>query len=306
MRTVRGAKIILVLSFVLLALIIALILLLFIVVLSPVIIVLLILFRRKLRELWNDFKRGIFAWLCLSSYPIIKFIKFLKDNKRIVIKGDFPKTEKSALGVSNHPSWYDQISLFWIKLMNSNEWMGNLDSVPYIGVAEDSIRRLPMLKLFQAVFFIVPVVRHITRSLINSAEHAYPGEDILQKVLLNGNNLIVSGPPGRDGKAKDKEKIYSPAKNKQLRRFGGLCGRLAVLPGVTTVPIFITGIEKVSNKTSTGEIKFSLKNLLIDFLLLGKFQIVVIFGGPLTLQELPPEEARKIIEEQVLKLADLI
>lgn len=300
-----GLKIALFCIAVLIALVISTILLLMVIALFPLIIVGLILIRIKLRKFLagcvSDFKRAVFILLALSNYPLARLVRFLKDNNRIIIKGDFPKEKKKLLVVSNHPSWFDQITLFLIQLMSSDEWLKSLDLVPYIGAAKDSIKRLFVLRVFKTFCFVLPITRHITREGLEGAESE---EEALKNILIEGNNLIISGPPGRDSKAKEGEIIFGPKKGKELRKFGGLCGKLAILPGVTTVPVFIEGMDKISSVRG-GEIRFSLKNLLINFLLLGKFKIVIIFGESLTLEGLSQEEARQIIEGKVLDLSDL-
>jgi hypothetical protein len=127
-------------------------------------------------------------------------------------------------------------------------------------------------------------------------------------ILKNGGNLIISGPAGRDFRMTEDEEIRSPVKQKSIRQFGGLCGRLAALEelAVTTIPAYIEGTERLFVRVNgTKEMKFSMYNFLVPFLLLGRFQIRIVFGEPLLLQGWPKEKARKEIEEAVLQLADI-
>jgi 1-acyl-sn-glycerol-3-phosphate acyltransferase len=270
---------------------------------SPFIVIALIFIRRKVKDLAKqlniDLRRAAFIWIILSSIPLNALIRVLKQLNRIVIIGNFPWEKKGVLTVTNHPSWFDQAAVLQF-IISYLEWLKDPQCFPLIGVARDSIVRLPFLKAFETFLFLLPVERYKRREMGLLEER-------MAETLRNGGNLIISGPAGRDFKAKEKEIIYSPLKKKPLRIFGGLCGRLATIEGVTTVPGYIEGTEKLFVAVETGEgIKFSFRKLFIDFLLLGKFQIKIVFvDNPLILEGWPKEKARKTIEKAVLRLADM-
>jgi 1-acyl-sn-glycerol-3-phosphate acyltransferase len=271
-------------------------------VLLPLVMIILAIIRIRVRglvkQLNTDFMHAVFIWIILSNFPLNNLIKLLKFLKRIVVIGKPPLRENKILVVSNHPAWLDQAAILQF-IFSYLEWLKKPSSFPFIGVARDSIVRLPFLKALENFYFITPIERY-------KLKESAPIEQKMEEILRGDGNLVISGPAGRDFKAKKDEVIYSPLKKKPLRKFGGLCGRLATIEGVKTVPVYIEGTERLFEPAKNGgEMKFSIRNLFVSFLLRGEFQIVIIFGGPLMFEGWPRKEARKKIEESVLKLADI-
>lgn len=298
----RGIKVLLFGLGALALLAIAVILLIFVIALCPFIVACLTLMRRNLARLWSDFKRGVFAWIVLSNYPLHRFFKFLRDHKRVEVTyvKRFPWNQGKLLIVSNHPSWLDQMALTQ-SMLSYLAGSEHVNTLPYIGTAKDSIVRLPFLKFLESFYILTPVERKQKRE-------AGPLIERMEDILKNGGNLIISGPAGRDFRMRQDEEIRSPLKQKSIRRFGGLCGRLAAIEelAVTTIPAYIEGTERLFVQTNgKKEMKFSVHNFFVPFLLLDRFQIKIVFGEPLLLQGWPKEKARKEIEEAVLHLADL-
>lgn len=260
------------------------------------------LVRKKMKELANqlhtDLKTAMFVWIILSNFPIHQLIRGLKILKRVVIIGHFPLVKKKILIVSNHPGWLDQATIIQF-FLSYLEWLKDPNVFPYIGTARDSIIRLPFLQFLEISYVLTPIERQ-------KLDEAAEVEENLIRILNNGNNLIISGPAGRDFRKKAGEAIYSPLKKKPLRKFGGLCGRLSTLDGVITVPVYIEGSDKLFQPIDNGrKARFSWYNFLIRFLLLGKIKIsIVISETPLILARSTKGEARKKIEGAVLNLAD--
>lgn len=246
-----------------------------------------------------DYRKTLFVLLVLTIFPLNLMMKFLVWRKRIVVIGQFPKEKKSLLVVSNHPSWFDQATLIQC-ILNYLEWLKDTNVFPYIGTANDSIIRIPFLQLLELFFIVVPIERRNLRRADSPTRN-------MEEILRDGGNLIISGPAGRDFRKTDKDTVYSPIRRKPLREFGGLCGRLAVLNGVKTVPAYIEGSEKWFTPINDGkEMKFSFRNFFIDFILLGKIRIkIVVDETPLILEGWLKEDARKKIEATVLHYADI-
>lgn len=130
----------------------------------------------------------------------------------------------------------------------------------------------------------------------------------MQALLNNGFNLMMAGAPGRDFRGSKDEIIYSPLKRKPLRKFTELCGLLAILPGIETVPLCIDGTQEFYREVEVNgrkEMKFSSWKFFVLFWLLGKIKIKIIYGQPLVLQGKSRAEATAIIQESVLNLLDL-
>ena len=285
-----------------LTLMLTLILLVLGIILSPLIIIGLISVRRKVKDLAKtlntDLRHAVLIWIILSNYPLNKLIKLLKVLNRVVIQGEFPLNKEKILVVINHPTWLDQATLIQI-MINYLAWLRNPRIFPCIGTVKDSIIKLPFLKFLETFYILLPIERYDKRGAVASKRD-------LAHFLDKGDNSIIAGPAGRDFRAQEDEEIYSPLKKKQLRKFGALCGHLAVLDGVITVPAYIEGTEKLFKITDDGqEMTFSLYNFFVRFLLLGQFQVKIIIGEPLILSGWPTEKARKEIERRVLNLADM-
>lgn len=272
------------------------------VVLLPFVMLILVIIRIRVRglakQLNTDFKHAAFIWIILSNFSLNNLLKLLKFLKRIVVIGKFPFGKEKILIVSNHPAWLDQAAILQF-IFSYIEWLRKPGSFPFIGVARDSIIGLPFLKALEDFYFITPIERYKLKESVHI-------ERKMEEILGNGGNLVISGPAGRDFKVKKDEVIYSPLKKKPLRKFGGLCGRLATIDRVVTLPVYIEGTERLFESVKNGEeMKFSIQNLFISFLLRGEFQVVIIFGEPLKLEGESRKEARKKIEEAVLNLADM-
>jgi 1-acyl-sn-glycerol-3-phosphate acyltransferase len=256
--------------------------------------------RKLAKQLHTDLKTAIFIGIILTNFPLNRAVKILKCKwlRRLIVIGEFPTEKKKILIVSNHPAWLDQVTLIQL-FLSYLEWLKNPSIFPYIGTAKDSIIRLPSLRFLEVFNVLTPIER-------KKLDEAALAEDTMVKILGNDGNLIISGPAGRDFKKKEKEMIYSPQKKKPLRKFGGLCGRLATLEGVMTVPVYIEGTDKLfKHVDNEKEMRFSWYNFLVRFLLLGKIRIIfVVSENPLFLAGLPKGEAREKIEEAVLNLAD--
>jgi len=285
-----------------LTLILTLILLALGIILSPLIIIGLASIRRKVKDLAKqlntDLRQAALIWIVLSNYPLNKLIKLLRSLNRVIIQGEFPLNKEKILVVTNHPTWLDQATLIQV-MINYLAWLRDPRIFPSIGAAKDSIIRLPFLGFLETFYILLPIERYNKRGAVASKRE-------LANFLNKGGSLIIAGPAGRDFRAKKEEEIYSPLKKKRLRKFGALCGYLAVLDGIITVPAYIEGTEKLFKISDDGqEMKFSLYNFFVRFLLLGQFQIKIIIGEPLILSGWLKEKARKETEGVVLNLADM-
>ncbi len=244
-------------------------------------------------------RHAVFIWIILMNWPVSLFTRFLMVGRWIGKKGNFFWKRNKTLVVTNHPAWVDQGALIQMTL-SYLEWFKDPNIFPYIGTAKDSIIRLPFLRILETFYILKPIERQ-------KLEEAAMVEGEMVKILSNGSNLIISGPAGRDFKKKDGGLIFSPIKNKPLRKFGGLCGRLSTLPDVITQPIYIEGTDKLFvEKTINGkmEMVFSSRKFFVDFLLLRRFKVFIVIGESLILEGCPKMEARRKIEEAVLHLAD--
>ena len=201
------------------------------------------------------------------------------------------------LYVSNHPSWLDQFLSLALRLLH---W--GPEFLPFVAVANDSIKRIPFLKFLQDVAFLVPIERKGNSSLASSHIRK------MVAILNGGHNLMIAGATGRDFKAVDGELILSPEKRKPMRRFTQLCGILAVQPGVETIPWCVQGTENFYKEVTVKgkeEMRFSAWNFFIEFWLLGKFKVVLVYGRPLVLAGKSRSEATEIIQSEVLSYLDL-
>jgi len=210
---------------------------------------------------------------------------------------NFVWNKGGRLFVSNHPSWLDQVTTLALKLLHwSSEFL------PFVAVASDSIKRLPILKVLQNVAFLIPIERNGDKNL--SLIHIRK----MMKILNSSHNLMMAGAMGRDFKATEDEWVFSPQKRKPMRKFTELCGLLAIQRGVETIPWCIDGTQKFYKEViidGKKEMKFSFRSFFVEFWLRGKFDIVILYGEPLILQGKSRFEATKIIQDTTLHLLDL-
>jgi len=221
--------------------------------------------------------RGIIKEICLEERPVWN-------------KG-------GRLYVSNHPSWLDQFLSLVLRLLH---W--SPEYLPFIAVANDSIKRIPFLRFLQRVAFVVPIERK--GNTVLASNHIRKMADILN----GGHNLMIAGAAGRDFKAADGELLFSPRKRKAMRRFTQLCGTLARQPGVETIPWCIRGTENFYKEVTVNgkkEMRFSAWNFFVKFWLLGKIEVVLVYGWPLVLAGKSRSEATEIIQSEVLRYLDL-
>ncbi len=216
---------------------------------------------------------------------------------KIIYLGGRPTWNRCRqLYVSNHPSWLDQ---FIVTCLYMPYWSTNY--LPYIVTASDSIKRLSYLRFLSKVYFLVPIERQ--SKFADLRRHI----TTLRRILLQDYNLMMAGSSGRDFKKTEEETVYSPQKRKPLRSFSDLCGFLAVLPGVETNIFCIEGTEKFyreKNIDGKKEMKFSWWDFLVNFYIMGKINITIIFAPPLMLQGKHKREATAIIQNTVLSLLD--
>lgn len=250
-------------------------------------------------------KTGYVLSYLLATSLIFLFFRIPKARgiiKEVCLDENFSWSRGKRLFVSNHPSWLDQFFSIALRLPY---W--GLDYLPYIAVANDSVNRIPFLKILKDLAFVVPIERR-GESWKNLDEHIKKMKDILN----NGYNLMVAGAPGRDAKCTEEEIIFSPIKKKRFRRFTELPGLLAILPGIETVPFCIDGTQEFYEEVIVDgrrEIKFSPRKFFwrffIKFWLLGRIKIWIIYGRPLILEGKSKIEASRIIQEGALNLLDL-
>ena len=216
--------------------------------------------------------------------------------EEVCLEKNFSWNKGKRIIVSNHPSWLDQLLSNALRLPY---W--SVELLPYITVANDSIKRLPLLKFLSVLSFVTPIEREGNSSIARG--HIKK----MQKLLNSGFNLMMAGAPGRDFRGTKEEIIYSPIKKKPLRKFTELSGLLATLPGIETVPLCIDGTQKFYREVEINgrkEMKFSPRDFFVMFWLLGKIKVKIIYGQPLVLQGKPRAEATRIIQESVLNLLD--
>ncbi|MDP3995799.1 MAG: 1-acyl-sn-glycerol-3-phosphate acyltransferase [bacterium] len=217
--------------------------------------------------------------------------------REICLDGQFTWNKGSRLYVTNHPSWLDQFLSLTLRLLH---W--SPEYLPFVAVANDSIGRIPFLKFLQEIAFVVPIERNGNVSVASHHIKKMVG------ILKGGHNLMIAGAAGRDFKAADGEVIYSPQKGKPMRRFTELSGFLATQAGVETIPLCIQGTEKFYKEVMVGgkkEMKFSAWNFFVKFWLLGKLNVVLVYGEPLVLAGRSRSEATEIIQSKVLHYLDL-
>jgi 1-acyl-sn-glycerol-3-phosphate acyltransferase len=254
-----------------------------------------------MKKLLNAFRKTGFVLSCVLAVVSVFLFFIIPRNRGIIeevcLQKNFSWNKGKRIFVSNHPSWLDQLTSAALRLPY---WSVNL--LPYIAVANDSIKRIPFLKFLNALSFLTPIERKGNSSLAS-------GHIKKMQALLNDSfNLMMAGAPGRDFRGAKEEIIYSPLKRKPLRKFSELSGLLAILPGIETVPFCIDGTQKFYREVEINgrkEMKFSPWKFFVMFWLLGKIKVKIIYGQPLVLQGKSRAGATAIIQESVLNLLDL-
>jgi len=216
--------------------------------------------------------------------------------REVHLEERFSWNEGKHLFVTNHPSWLDQFLIVALRLFH---WGTN--AFPFIAVANDSIKRLLYLDFFRELSYLIPIER---RSNIYAVR-----EDIkrMKSLLAANHNLMIAGAPGRDFRGSKEEIIFSPIKNKPLRKFTNLPGILATLPGVKTVPSCIEGTDKLYREVQINnekEMIFSFWNFFVLFLFLGRIKIRIIYNKTLILEGERKRVATSIIQQTVLNSLD--
>jgi 1-acyl-sn-glycerol-3-phosphate acyltransferase len=254
-----------------------------------------------MKKLLNSLRKTGFVLSCvLAVISVFLFFRIPRSRgiiKEVCLEKNFSWNKGKRIFVSNHPSWLDQLLSAALRLPY---W--SVDLLPYIAVANDSIKRIPFLKFLNALSFVTPIERKGNSSIASG--HIKK----MQALLNNGFNLMMAGAPGRDFRGIKEEIIYSPLKKKPLRKFTELSGLLAILPGIETVPFCIDGTQKFYREVEINgqkEMKFSLWKFFVMFWLLGRIKIKIIYGQPLVLDGKSRAEATRIIQESVLNLLDL-
>jgi 1-acyl-sn-glycerol-3-phosphate acyltransferase len=254
-----------------------------------------------MKKLLNSFKKSGFVLSCiLAVVSVFLFFRIPKNRgiiEEVCLGKNFSWNKGKRIFVSNHPSWVDQLLSAALRLPY---W--SVDLLPYIAVANDSIKRIPFLKFLNALSFVTPIERKGNSSIASG--HIKK----MQALLNNGFNLMLAGAPGRDFRGTKGEIIYSPLKKKPLRKFTELSGLLAVLPRIETVPFCIDGTQKFYREVEVNgrkEMKFSIWKFFVMFWLLGKIKIKIFYGQPLVLEGKSRAEATRIIQDSVLNLLDL-
>lgn len=280
---------------------------------------------RRIRNLSNrlhiGFRQAGFVWLILSNSLLQIIWNILILGKRVVFIGyrvlkNVDWLKGGILIVYSHPAWTDPIFIF--QLLPYFQLLKNPDIVPYYAAAKDNIQKMKKLQFFQTFCFVTPVDR-TKRDPEKESRHDYIERveaeiKKMEEILLSGKNLIIAGPAGREFKKEEDETIISPLKKKKLREYAALCGRLATLPGVLTINIYIEGTEKTwvekmiwddKDKKNKKDMVFSWRKCIWDWLIKKKFTLLfVVTDSPLQLQGFSHEAARKKIQEVALNLAD--
>ncbi|MFH1509802.1 MAG: hypothetical protein ABID67_01460 [Candidatus Nealsonbacteria bacterium] len=252
---------------------------------------------KRIRVFFNK-TRYVLVFL-LVGLVSFSFFSILRKTGRIeeifIGKGAFTWTKGKRLYVTNHPSWIDQ---FIVIALRVPFWSTNF--LPFVLVADDNVKRLSFLSFLRKTAFIVPIVR-------NGNKFAAKSQIREMEALLDDNqSLMMAGSPGRDFKGSPEEKIYSSIEGKPLRKFTNLCGRFAVIPGVETIPLCIKGTDKLYYEIEVNgekDMKFSWSKFFIDFILIGKIKVKIIYAEPLHLGGNHKEAAQKV-QTTVLSFLD--
>ena len=254
-----------------------------------------------MKSLLHSFRKTGFVLTCvLAVVSVFLFFRIPRSRgiiEEVCLGKNFSWNKGKRIFVSNHPSWLDQLLSAALRLPY---W--SVDLLPYIAVANDSIKRIPLLKFLNALSFVTPIEREGNSSI--ASRHIKK----MRALLNNGFNLMMSGAPGRDFRGTKGEIIYSPLKKKPLRKFTELSGLLATLPGIETVPLCIDGTQEFYREVEINgrkEMKFSPWKFFVMFWLLGRIKVKIIYGQPLVLQGKSRAEATAIIQESVLNLLAL-
>jgi 1-acyl-sn-glycerol-3-phosphate acyltransferase len=254
-----------------------------------------------MKKLLSLFKKTGFVVGCVLSVVSIFLFVMIPRRRGIIeevcLEKNFSWNKGKRIIVSNHPSWLDQLLSIALRLPY---WSVNF--LPYIAVANDSIKSLPLLKFLNFLSFVTPIEREGNSSI--AREHIKK----MHKLLNSGFNLMMAGAPGRDFRGTKEEIIYSPLKKKPLRKFTELSGLLATYSGIETIPLCIDGTQEFYQEVEVNgrkEMKFSPWKFFIMFWLLGKMKVKIIYGQPLVLYGKSRAEATAIIQESVLNLLDL-
>jgi len=254
-----------------------------------------------MKKLLNSTRKTGFVLSCVLA--VVSVFLFFRIPKRrgiieeVCLEKDFSWNKGKRVIISNHPSWLDQLLSNALRLPY---W--SVELLPYIAAANDSIKRLPMLRFLTILSFVTPIEREGNSAI--ARRHIKR----MQMLLNNGFNLMLAGAPGRDFRGRDGEIIYSPVKKKPLRRFTQLSGLLATLPGIEAVPLCIEGTQEFYREEEINgrrEMKFSPWRFFVMFWLLGKIRVKIIYGQPLVLEGKSRAEATRIIQESALNLLDL-
>jgi 1-acyl-sn-glycerol-3-phosphate acyltransferase len=254
-----------------------------------------------MKKLLSSFRKTGFVLSCILAVASVFLFFRIPRNRGIIeevcLEKNFSWSKGKRIFVSNHPSWLDQLLSTALRLPY---W--SVDLLPYIAVANDSIKRSRFLRFLDAFSFLTPIERKGNSSMASGHIRK------MQALLNNGFNLMMAGAPGRDFRGTEGEAIYSPLKKKPLRKFTELCGLLAILPGIETVPFCIDGTHEFYRQVEINgrqEMEFSPWKFFVMFWLLGKIKIKIIYGQPLGLEGKSRAEATSIIQESVLNLLDI-
>ena len=232
----------------------------------------------------------------ISLFSVFSLLKMRGVIREINLRDGHIWNKGKRLYVTNHPSWLDQFIILALRLPF---WSTNY--LPYVAVAKDSIKRLPLLKFLKEIYFLTEIERQGDKAALK--EHVKR----MKLLLENGHSLMMAGASGRDFKVDDEEKVFSPIKGKPLRQFTNLCGLLSVVPGVETYVLCIEGTDRFYVETAVNgkkEAKFSCWNFIVLFLILGVIKIRIIYSQKLTLKGMSSREAAGIIQNTALALLD--
>lgn len=254
-----------------------------------------------MKKLFVLFRKTGYVLTYIFSFSVITLFFRISRARGIIeevyLEKDFVWNKGKRVFVSNHPSWLDQFISIMLELPC---WKA--DYLPYIAVANDSIKKIPFFQFLKFVSFIIPIERRgIHPQAVSHVKKMH--------ALLNDDfNLMMAGASGRDFKAVENETVYSPLKKKPLRKFTQLSGLLAIQPGIEIIPFCVDGTQRFYQEIEINgreEMKFSPWKFFIEFWLLGKIKVKFIYGKPLVLEGKAREEATEIIQQDVLNLLDL-